>query len=67
MVGFQSFVVILAIWVGVVVLVLTLGLFAVIVGIRIVQAHRRGHLQPAPASGPGSSLLRACERLRSWS
>lgn len=41
MVGFQSLVVILAIWVGAAVLVLTLGLFAVIVGIRIVQAHRR--------------------------
>lgn len=41
MVGLQSFIVVFAMWAGVAVLILTLGLFAVIVGIRITQAHGR--------------------------
>ncbi len=41
MVGFQSFIAVIALWAAVLVMMLTLGLFAVIVGIRIAQSHGR--------------------------
>jgi len=41
MVGLQSFIVVFALWAGVAVVILTLGLFAVILGIRVAQAHGR--------------------------
>lgn len=41
MLGLQSFTVVLALWASVIVLLLTLALFAVILGIRLAQTHQR--------------------------
>ena len=79
--GLQSFVVVIAVWAGLVVLVLTLGLFGVIVGIRIAQARglRRSErlvrrwrnllsraLVEEPVSAPAVSRRDAAEIMSLW-
>ncbi len=81
MVGFQSLIVVIAMWAGVAVLVLTLGLFAVIIGIRIAQAHGRRRserltrrwrnllsraLVETPVSAPPVSRRDAAEIMSLW-
>jgi hypothetical protein len=81
MVGMQSFIVVFALWASIAVVVLTFGLFAVIVGIRIVQAARlrrservarrwRALLARAvvenPQSAPQLSRLDAPEIMSLW-
>lgn len=81
MVGFQSFIVVIALWAGGAVLVLTLALFGVILGIRIAQEHRlrrserlarrwRNLLSRAiveePVSAPSVSRRDAAEIMSLW-